>query len=78
MALNIAVPVQFTVPITLQIPVNIPLSQTGLHQPIAGLQDTVKAYYCSIDKNAQYPDGIYLVKITKTPLQLPLPHDQAL
>lgn len=59
-ALNIAVPVQFSVPVTLQIPVNIPLAQTELHQPITGLQDTVRAYYCTFDKNAQYPQGIYL------------------
>jgi hypothetical protein len=65
-ALNIAVPVQFTVPLTLQLPVNIPLSQTGLHQPLAGLQDTIRTYYCMNDKNAQYPEGVYLCKDLET------------
>ncbi len=65
-ALNIAVPVQFTVPLTLQLPVNIPLSQTGLHQPLAGLQETVKTYYCMNDTNAQYPEGVYLCKDQET------------
>ncbi|HEX7621106.1 MAG TPA: hypothetical protein VF359_07910 [Anaerolineales bacterium] len=71
-ALNIAVPVQFTVPLTLQVPVNIPLSQTGLHQPLTGLQDTVRAYYCMIDKNAQYPQGIYLCKDQEIPTPTPI------
>jgi len=59
-ALNVAVPVQVSIPLTLQIPVNIPLSQTGLHQPLIGLQETVRSYYCQIDKNAQDSQGIYL------------------
>ena len=59
-ALNVAVPVQVSIPLTLQIPVNIPLSQTGLHQPLIGLHETVRSYYCQIDKNAQDSQGIYL------------------
>jgi hypothetical protein len=59
-ALNVAVPVQISIPMTLQIPVNIPLSQTGLHQPLIGLQETVRSYYCQVDKNAQDSQGIYL------------------
>jgi len=70
-ALNIAVPVQFSVPVTLQIPVNIPLAQTELHQPITGLQDTVRAYYCTFDKNAQYPQGIYLCEDHDVPTSTP-------
>jgi hypothetical protein len=58
--LNVAVPVQFSVPVTLQIPVNIPMAQTGLHQSLTGLQETVRAYYCTFDKNAQYPQGVYI------------------
>jgi hypothetical protein len=58
--LNLAVPVQFTVPVTLQLPVNIPISQTGLHQPFTGMQDIVRSYYCTFNKDAQYPQGIYL------------------
>ncbi len=70
-ALNIAVPIQFTVPLTLQVPVNIPLSQTGLHQPLTELQNSVRTYYCMNDKNAQYPDGVYLCKDLETPSPTP-------
>jgi hypothetical protein len=59
-ALNMAVPVQFSVPVTLQVPVNIPLAQTELHQPLTGLQDSIRAYFCKFDRNAQYPQGIYI------------------
>jgi hypothetical protein len=70
-ALNIAVPVQFSVPVTLQLPVNVPLAQTGLHQPFISLQDTVRAYYCTFDKNAQYPQGIYLCDDHDVPTSTP-------
>jgi hypothetical protein len=70
-ALNIAVPVQFSVPVTLQVPVNIPLSQTELHQSLTGLQDTVRAYYCSYNKNAQYPQGIYICENHEGPTSTP-------
>jgi hypothetical protein len=69
--LNIAVPVQTNVPITLQVPVNIPLAQTELHQPFISLQETVRAYYCYFDKNAQYPQGIYICKDHDIPSTTP-------
>jgi hypothetical protein len=59
-ALNMSVPVIATLPITLQVPVNIPLNQTQLHAPFAGLQNTIRPFYCSFDKNAQYPQGLYI------------------
>jgi hypothetical protein len=40
--------------------VNIPLNQTGLQEPLTSLQTSLRPLYCSLDKNAQYPDGIYL------------------
>jgi len=70
-ALNMAVPVQISVPVTLQIPVNIPLAQTELHQPFTDLQDTVRAYYCTFDKNAQYPQGIYICEDHDVPASTP-------
>jgi len=70
-ALNMTVPVQSSVPITLQVPVNIPLAQTELHQPFTGLQDTVRAYYCTFDKNAQYPQGIYICEDHDAPISIP-------
>jgi hypothetical protein len=58
--LNMDVPVVTTLPVTLQVPVDIPLAQTELHKPFTGLQDTLRPYYCLLDKNAQYPLGIYI------------------
>jgi hypothetical protein len=66
-ALNISVPVQMTVPVSLQIPVNIPLNQTNLQAPLTGLQTTVRRLYCTFDKNAQYPEGVFICAGHDTP-----------
>ncbi len=71
LALNMAVPVQFSVPITLQVPVNIPLAQTELHQPLTGLQDSIRAYFCKFDRNAQYPQGVYICDDHDVPTAIP-------
>jgi len=70
-ALNLAVPVQISIPVTLQIPVNIPLAQTELHQPITSLQNTIRSYYCTLDKNAEYPKGIYICEDHDVPSSTP-------
>jgi hypothetical protein len=36
--------VNLTVPVSLQVPVDIPLDQTELHEPFAGLQQVVAPY----------------------------------
>jgi hypothetical protein len=59
-SLNLSIPVKSTIPVSLQVPVNIPLSQTGLHDPLTGLQASLRPLTCMLDKNAQYPTGIYL------------------
>jgi len=59
-ALNMDVPVQLSIPINLQVPVKIPMNQTNLHTPFTGLQQTIRPLYCTINKNAQYPQGIYI------------------
>ena len=59
-ALNLNIPVRSTIPISLQVPVNIPLSQSELHEPLTGLQTSLSPLYCMLNKNAQYPNGIYL------------------
>jgi hypothetical protein len=46
------IPVQNSVPISLNVPVNIPLNQTQLHQPFTGLQQVVEPYYCLVEPNA--------------------------
>ena len=43
-SLNIVVPVDTTVPVHLTVPVDIPLNQTELHKPFAGLLNVVAPY----------------------------------
>ncbi len=66
-ALNLDIPVQVTIPISLEVPVNIPMNQTTLHAPFTGLQQTIRPLYCTVDKNAQYPKGIYICAEPATP-----------
>ena len=56
-ALNFTVPVQGAVPIHLDVPVNIPLAQTELQAPFAGLQQVVLPFLCIIEPNALDLDG---------------------
>lgn len=46
------IPVQNSVPINLNVPVNIPLNQTQLHEAFFGLQQVVEPYYCLVEPNA--------------------------
>jgi len=66
--LNLNIPVQSTIPISLQVPVIIPLSQTELHEPLTGLQTNLRPLYCMFNKNAQYPEGIYICAEHDTPI----------
>jgi len=50
--LNLTVPVDTTVPVKLTVNVDIPLSQTQLHEPFSGLQEAVKPFYCMMNANA--------------------------
>lgn len=43
---NLVVPVDQKVMAVLDVPVNIPLNQTELHEPFVGLQKVVEPYYC--------------------------------
>jgi hypothetical protein len=43
--------VQNNIPIHLDVPVNIPLNQTQLHEPFVGLQKVVEPFYCFIEPN---------------------------
>jgi hypothetical protein len=43
---NLVVPVDQKVLAVLDVPVNIPLNQTELHDPFVGLQKVVEPYYC--------------------------------
>lgn len=47
---NLVVPVDKSVPAILDVPVDIPLNQTELHDPFVGLQKVVEPYYCLLQK----------------------------
>jgi hypothetical protein len=44
--------VQDNIPIHLDVPVNIPLNQTQLHEPFVGLQKVVEPWYCIVEPGA--------------------------
>jgi len=48
---NLVVPVDQKVLAVLDVPVNIPLNQTELHEPFVGLQKVVEPYYCLLQPN---------------------------
>jgi hypothetical protein len=48
---NLVVPVDKKVPAILDVPVDIPLNQTELHEPFVGLQKVVEPYYCLLKPN---------------------------
>jgi hypothetical protein len=50
--LDFPLTVQNSIPIHLDVPVNIPLNQTQLHEPFVGLQEVVKPWYCIVDSSA--------------------------
>lgn len=50
--LNFNLPVQDTIPVHLDVPVEIPMADTELHEPFVGLQDVVRPLYCLVDPNA--------------------------
>ena len=43
--------VQNSIPIHLDVPVNIPLNHTELHEPFVGLQKVVEPFYCFMEPN---------------------------
>ncbi|HLE92112.1 MAG TPA: hypothetical protein VI753_13260 [Anaerolineales bacterium] len=49
---NLVVPVDQRVLAVLDVPVDIPLDQTELHDPFVGLQQVVKPWYCIVEPNA--------------------------
>lgn len=56
--LDFSVPVQTQVPITLNVPVDIPVQETELHQAITGLQTTIKPLYCIMAPTALSLSGV--------------------
>jgi hypothetical protein len=50
--LNFSLPVQTTIPVHLDVPVNIPMAETELHEPFVGLQEVVRPWYCMVEPGA--------------------------
>jgi hypothetical protein len=48
----LTVPVDTTVPVKLNVNVDIPMAQTQLHEPFSGLQEAVKPIYCMLNAAA--------------------------
>ena len=48
---NLVVPVDQKVLAELDVPVDIPLNQTELHEPFVGLQKVLEPYYCYLEPN---------------------------
>lgn len=63
--LNFTLPVQTSVPVHLDVPVNIPLRDTELHQPFVGLQEVVKPWYCLFLPKS---DSLYMQTCANTTL----------
>ena len=61
---GLVVPVQTSVPVHLDVPVNIPLNQTELHQPFVGLQEVVRPWYCLFLPKT---DTLYMQNCANTP-----------
>jgi len=54
---NLVVPVDQKVLAVLDVPVDIPLNQTELHEPFVGLQKVVEPWYCLMEPNALVNGG---------------------
>lgn len=50
--LDFPLTVQNSIPVHLDVDVNIPLRDTQLHDPFTGLQQVVRPYYCLVEPNA--------------------------
>jgi len=66
--LNFMLPVQTSVPVHLDVPVNIPLKDTELHQPFVGLQEVVRPWYCLFLPES---DALYIQTCANTPSPIP-------
>ena len=50
--LDFPLTVQNNIPVHLDVPVNIPLNQTQIHEQFVGLQEVVEPWYCLVEPNA--------------------------
>ncbi len=70
--LDFPLTVQNSIPIHLDVPVNIPLNQTQLHEPFVGLQKVVEPWYCIVEPNATM-NGLQVCSPTTSPITNPAP-----
>lgn len=70
---NLVVPVDQKVLAVLDVPVDIPLDQTELHEPFVGLQQVVKPWYCLIEPNATFNDSPVCSQFANPILPTPTP-----
>jgi hypothetical protein len=70
---NLVVPVDQKVLAVLDVPVDIPLEQTELHEPFVGLQQVVKPWYCLVKPNAAFNDSPVCTQMTNSILPTPTP-----
>ncbi|HUE98240.1 MAG TPA: hypothetical protein VMN99_03235 [Anaerolineales bacterium] len=63
---NLVVPVDEKVLAVLDVPVDIPLNQTELHEPFVGLQKVVQPWYCLVEPNATV-NGMRVCSATTDP-----------
>ena len=61
------------IPVGLNVPVKIPLSQTQLHVPFVGLQEVVRPYYCLLEPNATVNGILVCSAITNPAIIQPTP-----
>jgi hypothetical protein len=54
------------IPIHLDVPVNIPLRETQLHEPFVGLQQVVEPWSCLLEPNATF-NGSQVCTVVQTP-----------
>jgi hypothetical protein len=69
---NLVVPVDQEVPAILDVPVDIPLDQTELHEPFVGLQKVVEPWYCLIEPDATV-NGLQVCARNPNPSAAPVP-----
>jgi hypothetical protein len=70
---NLVVPVDQKVLAALDVPVDIPLDQTELHEPFTGLQDVVKPWYCLVEPDASLNGSSICPQMTNPILPTPTP-----
>jgi hypothetical protein len=65
---NLVVPVDQKVLAVLDVPVDIPLDQTELHEPFVGLQKVVEPWYCLVEPEAAF-NGLQVCSPGANPAQ---------